>query len=371
MRTYLARIPRPGILAALIVLIAFLLSATFIVILAMTRARPATDKVIANHFLFESQSRAIGKGSDPQLGVRASGELFLLSLRDGQMLLQTSGDGGDSFQTGVRVSDVGSVASHSENTPQMIVRTMREFYVLWTAESSDDRKAPGHDHKAHAHDRKTLRLSKSVDWGKSFGKSVLVDPSGPASQSFYTLAVGPDGAVYVAWLDGRDREQGKSGSSALYLAKSVDRGESFTKSVRVALNVCPCCRPSIAVSDAKTLHIGWRGVRDGNLRDIFVATSTDGGATFSAETLVAPDNWQINGCPHSGPSLATLNGHSLSRGKPLTKNALVFSSLHRKTTARTSPIRSSSMQTSTIPTIHCSRRLATNWGSSFKRDPQQ
>jgi hypothetical protein len=152
------------------------------------------------------------------------------------------------------------------------------------------------------------RLSSSTDWGKSFGKSVPVDPTGTASQSFYALAVGPDGAVYAAWLDGRERGQGRAGSAALYLAKSTNRGQSFGKSVRVALDVCPCCRPTLALSDAQTVHIGWRGVRDGDMRDIFVATSTDGGATFGAGTLVAPDNWQINGCPHTGPALATLNG---------------------------------------------------------------
>ena len=302
MNTYLSRIPKPGMLVVVLILVVFVLAAGAVTfILTGTQARPGAENVTAAPYVFESQSRVVAKGSDPQIGVRASGELFLLSLRDGQMWLQTSGDGGDSFQSGVRVNDVGTLASHSENTPQMIVRTMREFYVLWTAESAADRTA-------HGHDRKTLRLSKSVDWGKSFGKSVLIDPSGPASQQFYTFAVGSDGAVYVAWLDGRDREQSKSGSTALYLAKSVDRGETFSKSVRVGLNVCPCCRPSIAMSDAKTLHIGWRGVRDQNVRDIFVATSTDGGATFGAETLVAADNWQINGCPHSGPSLATLKG---------------------------------------------------------------
>jgi hypothetical protein len=54
------------------------------------------------------------------------------------------------------------------------------------------------------------RLSSSTDWGKSFGKSVPVDPTGTASQSFYALAVGPDGAVYAAWLDGRERGQGRA-----------------------------------------------------------------------------------------------------------------------------------------------------------------
>jgi hypothetical protein len=147
-----------------------------------------------------------------------------------------------------------------------------------------------------------------MDWGKSFTKSILVDPTGSASQQFYTMALAPDGAIYAAWLDGRDRGPGTQRGSGLYIAKSANRGQSFEKSVRVALNVCPCCRPSIAFSSENTMHIGWRGVLNDDVRDIFVATSTDGGATFGSGTRVAEDNWQINGCPHSGPSLATLGG---------------------------------------------------------------
>jgi len=247
-----------------------------------------------SQFTFESHGRVVGKGNDPQLGVRASEELFLLSVKERTLWLQTSADGGDSFDEGIRVSDGGKIASNSENTPLMVVRSMHEFYAVWTA---DD----GHDHSS-------LQFARSMDWGKSFGKSIPVDSSGNASQSFFTLAVAPDGTVFVAWLDGRDRGQGKQGSSALYLARSVNLGQSFEASVRVALNVCPCCRPSIAFGENKTMHIGWRGVIDHDIRDIFIATSTDGGATFGAQTCVAEDNWQINGCPHSGPALATLGG---------------------------------------------------------------
>lgn len=277
-----------------------------LLVLSSINSRTAASKTDGAQLVFETPGRLVAKGSDPQLGVRASGELFLLSLKDGNIWLQTSGDGGDSFEPGVKVNDVSGVASHSENTPQMIVRTMREFYVLWTADDGGERTA--------------LRLSSSVNWGRSFGKSVPVDPAGTASQSFYTLAVGPDGAVYAAWLDGRERGQGRSGSAAVYLAKSTNRGQSFGKSVRVALDVCPCCRPSLAFSDAQTLHLGWRGVRDSDMRDIFVATSTDGGATFGTGTLVAPDNWQLNGCPHSGPSLATLNGRLYVAWRTVTDN---------------------------------------------------
>ena len=245
-------------------------------------------------FVFESMGRRLGKGSDPQLGVRASGDLFLLNLRDLNLWMHTSSDGGDSFDDGIRVNDGGEVASHSENTPLMIVRSMQEFYVLWSG--------------IDGHEQKTLRLARSMNWGKSFGKSIPIDPSSPASQSFYTMALAPDGTIYVAWLDGRDRGQGKQGTSALYLAKSNNHGQSFEKSVRVALNVCPCCRPAMAFGEEKTFYVGWRGVLENDIRDIFLAASMDGGATFASPNRVADDNWQINGCPHSGPSLATLDG---------------------------------------------------------------
>jgi hypothetical protein len=280
------------------------LPSIIITLVATLGLSTATGREGTLQFTFEPTGRVLVKGSYPQLGVRASGDLFLLRLKDRNLWLQTSSDGGDSFDEGVRVNDSEEVASHAENTPLMVVRSMREFYALWTAED-------GHDHSS-------LRLATSTNWGRSFGKSIPVDPSGTASQSFYTLAVGPDGAVYAAWLDGRDRGQGKSGSSALYIAKSTNRGQSFEKSVRVALNVCPCCRPSIAFTDAKTMHIGWRGVIEDDIRDIFVGTSTDGGATFGVPTRVAEDNWRISGCPHSGPSLATMGGKLFAAWRTVT-----------------------------------------------------
>ncbi len=279
---------------------------SIIIILVITLSlSTAMGREGTRQFIFEPAGRVVTKGSYPQLGVRASGDLFLLRLKDHNLWLQASSDGGDSFDEGIRVNDGGEVASHAENTPLLVVRSMREFYALWTAEEG------GHDHSS-------LRLATSTNWGRSFNKSIPVDPSGTASQSFYTLSVGPDGVVYAAWLDGRDRGQGKSGSSALYIARSTNRGQSFEKSVRVALNVCPCCRPSIAFTDAKTVHIGWRGVINDDIRDIFIGTSTDGGSTFGAPTRVAEDNWRINGCPHSGPSLATMGGKLFTAWRTVT-----------------------------------------------------
>ena len=40
------------------------------------------------------------------------------------------------------------------------------------------------------------------------------------------------------------------------------------------------------------------------MRDIAVATSTDGGRTFSQPGRVNEDKWQLSGCPDDGPAMA-------------------------------------------------------------------
>ncbi len=251
---------------------------------------PAQDAAV----VFEPQPRQVVSGRDPQIGVRASGELFLTKVDGGNLWLHTSHDGGDSFDEGVRVNDVeGEVSSQGEASPLLTVRTMHEFYVLWQTKQGGATK---------------LRFARSMNWGATFSKAIDVDPASDASQSFFTMNVSPKGVVYAAWLDGRDRS--KSGGSAVYLARSTDHGATFEKSVRVSVDpsieVCPCCRPSIAFADDDTVHVSWRSVFDNNVRDFVVATSSDGGQSWGKPVRVAEDNWSINGCPHSGSSLAVL-----------------------------------------------------------------
>jgi hypothetical protein len=242
---------------------------------------------------FESKPRIVSKGRDPMLSVRASGALSLMKVDKGDLWLQTSFDGGDSFEEGVRVNDVpGEVSSHGESSPQLQVRSRGEFYCLWQTRRGGEGSA--------------LRFARSPGWGESFTKAIDVDSASAASQSFFTMNVSPRGVIYAAWLDGRDRGRGRPGTSALYIARSANRGASFEAPVRVSLDVCPCCRPSIAFGTGQTVYAAWRGVQDENVRDIFVAASRDGGATWGGGQRVAEDNWRINGCPHSGASMASL-----------------------------------------------------------------
>lgn len=250
---------------------------------------------------FESKPRAVSLGSYPQFGMRVSGAISLLKVEDGDVWYLTSSDGGDSFPERVRVNQVRhEVQAHSENNPILVERRMSELYVLWQAR------------KAGAEEASVLRLARSMNWGESFSKPIDVDP-GSTSQGFYTMSVSPSGAIFAAWLGGGHMDMGGGHmggamheGSGLYIARSTDHGLTFERSVRVASNVCPCCRPSFAFSDANTVHVGWRGIFGDNLRDPAVATSTDGGKTWGPQVRIAADNWHLNGCPHSGSSLAVL-----------------------------------------------------------------
>jgi hypothetical protein len=233
--------------------------------------------------VFEPQPRAVSAGRDPVVAVRASGALSLLKVEGKDLWLETSFDGGDSFEQRVRVNDVpGEVSSHSESSPRLLVRSRSEFYVAWQTRREGGRAA--------------LRFSRSLNWGETFSKAMDVADSSP-SQSFYTMSVSPRGTIYIAWLS----------SSAVYIARSMDRGASFAAPVRVTGDdSCPCCRPSISFTGESAVHVAWRRVIEHNVRDIFVSTSNDGGETWKPGVRVAEDNWKLNGCPHSGAATATL-----------------------------------------------------------------
>ena len=212
-----------------------------------------------------------------------------------QLGLFLSHNGGDSFAPPVPVSEPGAhVHSHGENSPSLVYRPT-ETYALW-----EQMGEAGSD----------LLFARSVDFGHSFQKPVrIIDKTTPLFNGFSAMGVAPDGTVYVIWLDGRDQQE-VPGTFSLYLARSTDRGATFGKNQKIAGDVCPCCRASIAFDSGKGVYIAWRKVFPVDIRDVVVSTSLDGGNTFQEPVRVAEDNWKLNGCPHSGPSIVP-NGNKI------------------------------------------------------------
>lgn len=204
----------------------------------------------------------------------------------------------------VTVNQRAGTATAWRGDPPSVAVGDKSVYVLWTARVEADGKK-GTD----------LYLSASHDQGKSFAPGVKVnDDKLPGAHGMHSLAVARDGKIYVAWLDERNVNAPQPSKHAgghhmesnreLFIAHSSDGGKTFSANQKVAENACPCCKTALAVSADGTLYASWRQVLPGNFRHIAVASSTDGGANFSAPVIVSDDRWVLQGCPVSGPSLS-------------------------------------------------------------------
>jgi hypothetical protein len=145
-----------------------------------------------------------------------------------------------------------------------------------------------------------LRLSRSSDGGKTFGVSTLVNDDGQAiNHTFDALEVAPDGAIHLAWIDGREGKK----EPGTFVAKSTDRGQSIGPNIKIDDNTCVCCRTALATSTEGIVYVAWRKIFEGHIRETVVARSTDGGDSFSSPVVVGNDRWIYQACPHRPASL--------------------------------------------------------------------
>lgn len=107
--------------------------------------------------------------------------------------------------------------------------------------------------------------------------------------------------VFAVWLAVKS-PRGQN----VYGAKSVDGGKTWSKNVLVYSSpdstVCECCKPSVAVK-GNTVYVMFRNWLNGN-RDLYVATSVNGGQSFANAKKLGAGNWKLNGCPMDGGGLA-------------------------------------------------------------------
>ncbi len=253
-------------------------------------------EISGNLVTWEPVPKLVDQGSGLQMLLQASeGMSFIYTARKGSkgndLYYTGSHNMGDTFSKPRVINTVpGEVSFHGENGPLIRQGPGIGRFAVW---------AGGND----------LKFSRSMNFGRSFTTPVKVNDDDEKSyHSFQTMEVGPDGTIYVAWLDGRGKETNVPGSSSLYLARSLDKGATFGANIKIAGDVCPCCRPSIAFDEKGKVFISWRHVKKDNTRFVVVASSNDKGSTWSKKVHAAPEGWQINGCPHSGASIDYKNG---------------------------------------------------------------
>lgn len=142
---------------------------------------------------------------------------------------------------------------------------------------------------------------RSTDTGKSWsGVTRISDVPAAAREGLHALAAGPKGLVFATWLDLRTK------GMRLMAAVSRDAGATWSPNFPVYESpdghVCECCHPSAAIGADGAIHVMFRNWLGGS-RDMWVATSRDGGKSFAAKK-VGEGTWVLNACPMDGGGLA-------------------------------------------------------------------
>lgn len=109
---------------------------------------------------------------------------------------------------------------------------------------------------------------------------------------------GPDGRPILTWLEDSTLSVAHLELDSLVEVESVD-----------ALT-CDCCNPAPAVS-GESLVVAYRDYeeRQGSVvRNVVAVRSLDGGRTFEEPVAVADEDWAIDGCPFTGPTVAVVDG---------------------------------------------------------------
>ncbi len=194
---------------------------------------------------------------------------------------------GDDDATAVRVNPDGLGVEALHHPPRLAVAPDGPVYVSWSSEK------PKPEGTLFASD---LRLSRSLDGGRSFDAPLRVNEDRPISHSFDGLTLAADGTVLVTWIDGREGRP----DPATWVARVVDRGTRVEGIRKVGDDTCVCCRVDAATGPGNMVALTWRRAFPGDVRDMVLAMSRDGGRTFGGPTLVSADHWKINACPHRG-----------------------------------------------------------------------
>ncbi len=153
-------------------------------------------------------------------------------------------------------------------------------------------------------------FARSLDSGKSFQKPMIVHQDrSEIGHAFEEIFVSPEGQITMLWLDARDlvadkKAERKRTGSSVYYATSSDRGESFTPEARLADYSCECCRIATTAKPDGTVVAMWRHVFEGGERDHMITEIPKQGEKAYLKRATF-GHWKIDGCPHHGGALAS------------------------------------------------------------------
>jgi len=213
------------------------------------------------------------------------------------LYLNYSDDVGQSYSTPMRVNQVAEkISTRGENRPKIGADEHGNIYLSWVTPLSKRFTA-------------NVRFSYFSISKKQFSVPVTINNDNLLTgHSFNEMVVTQAGDVYIAWLDGRAKvaaaKQGiRLRSSEIYLAHAnFEQGKNVFDNNYLAKGTCVCCRLAMGLDNRELPMLMWRHVFGDNYRDHGFLTMKNQ-AQANPMQRVSFENWQVNGCPHQGPSI--------------------------------------------------------------------
>ena len=212
-----------------------------------------------------------------------------------QFFLSVSHDGGSSFKDRITVPLSKDVATHAEGMPKV---AFKDGSIIIAYE----RKSPTEGNKYAG----AIIYRSSNDGGKTWSEEKFLhsDTTAGRSRSYFDIERLANGEIGAAWLDTKLDEK-TSGRSVRF---ATTRGNlEFGNELLIDSSACQCCRIDLYSDVTGTVNVAYRGLAHGQMgqpiRDMMMTTSNNNGKTFTSPRKISQDNWMIDGCPHTGPSL--------------------------------------------------------------------
>ena len=237
--------------------------------------------------------------SDPVVGIDRDGNLFFNALRykplSSVFVTKSSNNGNSWNQINVVDTNSGDLYDKNHLTIDINAGSPYENYLytafhFWTQNSCD-------------YPSPTL-FSRSTDRGESFSVPITISGSIGNHTIGVNVAVGPNGEIYSTWT-GYDSWCSKSGI-LLGFNRSIDGGKSWGEAKKIrdinglsiinkgGNSIGAHSFPSMAVDRSNGPRRGWIYIvyseKAPTTPDIFLISSTDSGATWSAPKRVNQDN---------------------------------------------------------------------------------
>lgn len=181
------------------------------------------------------------------------------------------------------------VELHGENMPKLVFPENGSMLLIFGIKNP----RPGNPYTG------AVRYTWSRDGGRHWtpARPLIADTMQSYDQRYFDPALLPNGKVGLVWLSD-SRPEG----SRLCFAQSEGR-EGFSPVKVLGRHTCQCCRTDLMVDDSGIIHVAWRNIFQDSIRDMAYCYSKDTGKTFSGPVRISPDNWVVDGCPHTGPSM--------------------------------------------------------------------